>query len=124
MVSLVQPVPRPCVYQQPLPAGAPQYVTSAPLSVTVGDPDYFQYSDPIIDDFQCNQNQMLLDNTVDNSNYATEYHQQHSYQQVQQVQQVHQVQQHQFPLVQNVHYSIFNNQANNNRLLLIIPSNK
>ena len=109
MVSLVQPVPRPRVYQQPLPEQTPQYITSPPPSVTVGGPDaeYFQYSDPIIDNFQYNQNQVLLDTTVDNNNYAMEYHQQHSYQQVQQVQQVkqvHQVQQHQFPQVQNVRY--------------------
>ena len=93
MVSLVQPFQRPCIYQQPLPVGAPQYVTAPPLSVTVGDADYFQYSNPIVDEFQYNQNQVLLDNTVDNSNYAMEYHQQ--------VQQVQQVQ------VQNIHYQRF-----------------
>ena len=101
MVSLVQPVQRPCIYQQPLPVGAPQYVTAPPLSVTVGDADYFQYSDLIVDGFQYNQNQVLLDNTVDNSNYAMEYHQQHSYQQVQQVQQ------RPFLQVQNIHYQRF-----------------
>ena len=54
MVSLVQPVPRPHVYQQPLPAGAAQYITSPPLSVTVrgSDAEYYQYSDPVIDNFQ------------------------------------------------------------------------
>ena len=73
---------RPRAYQQPLPSAAQgQYVTLPPaLPSITGDTEYLQYTDPIVDDFQYNQSQVL---SFDN-NYSTEYHQE--YQQVQQVQ--------------------------------------
>ena len=82
VIQLVPPMSRPWAYQQPLPSAAQgQYVTlpPAPLSIT-GDTEYLQYTDPIVDDFQYNQSQVL---SVDN-NYSMKYHQE--YQQVQQVQ--------------------------------------
>ena len=71
-----------------------QYVTVLPALLSLsGDADYLQYTDPILDDFQYIQSQVL---SVDN-NYSTEYHQE--YQQVQQVQ-------HQYPQYSNGYYQV------------------
>ena len=73
VIQLVPPMSRPQAYQQPLPSAAQgQYVTLPPVLPSItGDTEYLQYTDPIVDDFQYNQSQVL---SVDN-NYSTEYHQ-------------------------------------------------
>ena len=106
VIQLVLPMSWPRAYQQPLPSVTQgQYVTlpPAPSSLT-GDAEHLQYTDPIVDDFQYNQSQVL---SVD-SNYSMEYHQE--YQQVQQVQ-------HQYPQYANGHYQVAEQQQPQQQLM-------
>ena len=76
-VILYAPRPRFAVHpnSKSVIMGAPQFVTrpaGPPPSVTVpADTKYLQYSDPLIDDFQYNQSQIV---SVDNSrNYSSNF---------------------------------------------------
>ena len=66
--------------------GAPQFVTrpaGPPASATVpADTEYLQYTDPLIDDFQYNQSQIVsVDNSSNYSSNFTQYEEQTYHQQ-------------------------------------------
>ena len=80
-------MPRPRLSYPP-PMAAPQFISPpapapalvAPASVTMAqDSDYLQYSDPVIDDFQYNQQQILSVDSNNCSQYEEQTYQQQSY---------------------------------------------
>ena len=82
------PVQRPHFYHQTAPANQQFISGQSAASVTLNDLEYLQYSDPIMEDFQYNQSQVL---SVD-TNFSSEYQEQ-TFQQRQA-----------FPAVQHVRY--------------------
>ena len=85
--GLMPYAPRPRLSYPP-PMAAPQFISPpapapapvAPASVTMAqDSDYLQYNDPVIDDFQYNQQQILLVDSNNYSQYEEQTYQQQSY---------------------------------------------